>query len=154
VSESEAWRTITRIGTGIDRIDAHLSQLEAKVGELASAVSRLTVGQAAAGRPELEERMEEPGGASRETGLASRVGGLLEECGVTDALAIAEVVALYRDHPQWAVWLPVPGGQWGAARPAGSRPPGPEMPMVWVRADTVSELGGRMGQADSSLAPG
>jgi hypothetical protein len=154
VSESEGWRTITRIATGIDRIDAHLSQVEVKVGELAAAVSRLTAGQAAAGRPGLEKRMEEPEGVSRDAGLASRVRGLLEEFGVTDALAIAEVVALFRDHPQWALWLPGPGDAWVAARSAGSRPPGPEVPMIWVRAGTASELGGRMSQADVSLASG
>lgn len=77
----------------------------------------------------------------------------LEGLGVTDARAIAEVVALHRVHPQWAVWLPAPGGQWVAARPAGSRPPGPEVAMIWVHADTATGLGARMGQADASLAP-
>jgi hypothetical protein len=48
MNQSGAIRTITQIATGIDRIDAHLSQLEAKVGELADAVDRLTVGRAAA----------------------------------------------------------------------------------------------------------
>lgn len=154
MSESEAWRTITRIATGIDRIDAHLSQVEVKVSELAATVSRLTASQVAADRSERGRRMEEPGGASREEGLASSVGGVLEDSGVPDAPVIAEVVALYLDHPRWAVWLPMPGGQWVAARPAGLRPPGSEMPMVWVRAGTASELSGRMGQADASLTPG
>jgi hypothetical protein len=35
---------------------------------------------------------------------------VLEQFGVTDALALAEAVALYRDHPRWAVWLPIPLG--------------------------------------------
>ena len=43
MSESEAWRTISGIAAGIDRIDNHLSQVEAKVRELAVAVDRLTV---------------------------------------------------------------------------------------------------------------
>lgn len=64
--------------------------------------------------------------------FVSVVGGVLEEFGVTDALTLAEVVALYRDHPRWAVWLPAPGGGWAAVRPAGSHPPGPEVPMLWV----------------------
>jgi hypothetical protein len=96
--------------------------------------------------------MEEPGGASRDAGLASTLGGLLEGAGVPDARVIAEVVALYLDHPRWAVWLPPPGGGWAAARPAGSRPPGPEMPMVWVHASTAAELADRMRRVDAQLA--
>jgi hypothetical protein len=49
VSECEGWRTITKIATGIDRIDAHLSRLEARVSELAATVERLTAGKTAAG---------------------------------------------------------------------------------------------------------
>jgi hypothetical protein len=125
VSESEAWRTIARIATGIDRTEALLTHLEEKVNDIAATVSRMTIGH-----------------------------GAPEEIGVTDALTFAELVALYRDHPRWAVWLPAPGGQWAAARPAGSRPPGPEMPLIWVDAGTPAELGARMGQADGTLALG
>jgi hypothetical protein len=82
------------------------------------------------------------------------VGGALEEFGVTDALVLAEAVALYRDHPRWAMWLPPSGGGWAAVRPAGSRPPGPEVPMLWVHAGSADELGARMHQADSGLSPG
>jgi hypothetical protein len=152
MSESEAWRTITQIASGVDRIDAHLSQLEAKVTELAATVARLTDDRAASS--EREEGMEELEGTSRDPDLASSVRGVLEELGVTDALAVAEVVALYRDHPRWAVWPPVPGRQWTAVRPASSRPPEPEVPMIWVHADTAVELGARMGRADAGLAPG
>ena len=115
MSESEAWRTIRGIAAGIDRIDAHLSQVEAKVSEFAAVVSRL------------------------------------EKPGVTDAPVIAEVVALHRDHPQWAVWLPVPGGEWAALRPAGSQPPNPEIPMIWVRASTADGLAERMRGVDAHL---
>ena len=51
VSETMAWRTITKIAAGIDRIDAHLTQVEEKVSELATTVARLTIGQAASSRP-------------------------------------------------------------------------------------------------------
>lgn len=51
MSESEAWRTITKIAAGIDRIDAHLIQVEAKVSELATTVARLTAGREAASGP-------------------------------------------------------------------------------------------------------
>ena len=64
---------------------------------------------------------------------------------------LAVLVALYRDHPRWAIWLPLPGGQWTAVRPAGSRPPSMTMPMVWVRADTSVDLADRMRRADETL---
>jgi len=43
------------------------------------------------------------------------------------------------------------GGEWTAVRPAGSRPPTIQMPMLWVRADTSVELGERMRRADETL---
>jgi hypothetical protein len=78
---------------------------------------------------------------------------VLEQLGVTDALTLAEVAVLQQGHPRWAVWVPAAGGEWAAARPAGSRPPGPEVPMLWVRAGTAAELGGRMSRADAGLPP-
>jgi hypothetical protein len=38
--------------------------------------------------------------ASHDVGLVSVVRGALEPSGVTEALALAEAVALYRDHPR------------------------------------------------------
>jgi hypothetical protein len=128
VTEGETWRTITGIAAGIDRIDVKLSNLEVAVSRLAESISGPATGQVA--------------------------GGLPEEAGITDARVIAEMVALYRDHPRWAVWLPRPGGEWVAARSAGPQSAGPEMAMIWVRAGTSSELGRRMDQADESLTPG
>jgi hypothetical protein len=93
--------------------------------------------------------MEEPS----DTGLASVVRDVLEQLGLRDALALAEVAVLQRDHPRWAVWVPAAGGEWAAVRPAGSRPPGPEVPMLWVYAGTAAELGGRMSRADAGLSP-
>jgi hypothetical protein len=62
---------------------------------------------------------------------------------------------LYRDHPRWALWPPVsPGGRWTAVRPAGSRLPGPGVPLLWVSAATAVELGERMRNADTALKPG
>jgi hypothetical protein len=98
--------------------------------------------------------MEEPGGASRDVSLVSRARRLLQTLGVPEAPAIAEVMALYRDHPRWAVWLPRPGGQWSAARPATSHPPGPGMATIWVDASTAAELSERMRQADAALPTG
>ncbi len=42
---------------------------------------------------------------------------------------------------------------WVAVRPAGSRPPGPEVPMLWVAAETAAELGARMRVADAGMTP-
>ena len=97
--------------------------------------------------------MGEPDAGAGDNGLASAVRAVLEQHGLTDALALAEVVVLYRDHPRWAIWMPVADGEWAAVRPAGSRPPGPEVPMLWVHAGTVADLGGRMSRADARLSP-
>jgi hypothetical protein len=75
--------------------------------------------------------------------------------GGIDAETLAAVTALYREHaPQWAVWPPLAAfGVWTAVRVAGSRAPGPELPMVWVTAGTATELSARMRQADGALRP-
>jgi hypothetical protein len=72
----------------------------------------------------------------------------------SDAGVIAELVGLYRGHPRWAVWLPSGGRGWVAVRPAGSRQPGPEVAMVWVRAGTAAELTAQMDRADAELSSG
>jgi hypothetical protein len=97
--------------------------------------------------------MGEPGAGTSDTGLTSVIRAVLEQLRFADALALAEVAVLHRDHPRWAVWVPAAGGEWAAARPAGSRPPGPGVPMLWVRAGTAAELGGRMARADAGLWP-
>jgi hypothetical protein len=97
--------------------------------------------------------MEEPAAGTGDTGLTSVVRDLLEQVGFTDALTLAELTVLQRDHPRWAVWTPAAGGEWAAARPAGSRPPGPEVPMLWVFGGSTAELGGRMSRADTGLSP-
>jgi hypothetical protein len=65
-----------------------------------------------------------------------------------------EVGLLARAFPQWAVWRQADGLWWIAVRPAGSMPPGPEAPTVWVRAGTAAGLAGRMRAADTGLSPG
>ena len=97
--------------------------------------------------------MGEPGAGTSDTGLTAVVSDVLERLGLADPLALAEVALLHRDHPRWAVWVPAAGGEWAAVRPAGSRPPGPEVPMLWVSAATAAELGGRMSRADAGLSP-
>lgn len=102
--------------------------------------------------------MREPGqppgtGIGRGEDFSSLVRSLLEEFGLTNAGALAETVSLNSNHPLWAVWLPAVGRGWVAVRPAGSRPPGPEVPMLWVIADSATELSARMRFADAALEP-
>ena len=65
---------------------------------------------------------------------------------------LTEAVILLRDHPQWAIWLPASGGDWTAIRPASSRPPSPELPTIWIHADTASELAQLMRSADEQVS--
>ena len=66
--------------------------------------------------------------------------------------ATAEVIVLHRDFPAWAVWPAYRGRAWAAVRPASARPPGPDLPMVWVHAATSTELADRMRTVDAQLA--
>jgi hypothetical protein len=87
-------------------------------------------------------------GAHDETGSLCE---LLHELDPSVARALTEVVALYRDHPLWAVWMPRTGRGWVAVRSASSRPPKPEQPMVWVQAPTAARLAGLMRAADAEI---
>ena len=95
--------------------------------------------------------MGEQGAGTSDAGPAAGIRDALERLGFTDALTLAEVAVLHRDHPRWAVWMPADGGEWTAVQPTGSRPPGPEGPMVWVRAGSAAELSERMSRADGAL---
>jgi hypothetical protein len=64
-----------------------------------------------------------------------------------------ELLGLYREFPAWAVWLPA-GGTWVALRPASSRQPAPELPMIWVTASSAMELASRMRAAQQQLGGG
>ncbi len=66
---------------------------------------------------------------------------------------LAEATILLCAFPQWAVWLPADRSTWTATRPVDSMPPGPEAPMVWVRAATAGELAARMQATDAQLPP-
>jgi hypothetical protein len=81
------------------------------------------------------------------------LGDALNRLGANDIRALADMVILLCAHPQWAVWLPVGGRGWTAVRPAGSRPPGPDVPMVWVQARTPVELEDAMRRAEARLSP-
>jgi hypothetical protein len=79
-------------------------------------------------------------------------GGLPDEG--TDPETLAAITALYREHSRWGIWPPLtPSGQWTAVRAAGSRAPGPQMPLLWVTADTSVELSAKMHHADAALRP-
>jgi hypothetical protein len=81
------------------------------------------------------------------------LGEALDRLGAGSARRLAEVAVLLRAFPRWAVWMRAGDGMWTAVRPAGSMPPGPEAPMVWVRAGTAGELAGLMRAADAQMSP-
>jgi hypothetical protein len=85
--------------------------------------------------------------------FVSAVGGILEQFCLPDVQSLAEAVLLNLNHPLWAVWLPAAGRGWVAARPAGSRPPSPEMQLLWVDAESAVDLSARMLRADAALLP-
>jgi hypothetical protein len=66
---------------------------------------------------------------------------------------IAGVIALHREFPAWAVWLPDVGRQWIAVRPASWRAPSSDRPTIWVEARTAAALADRMRAVDAQLAP-
>ena len=90
-------------------------------------------------------------GASGDAQALATLGEALDRLGAGSARRLAEVAVLVRAFPRWAVWVPAGGVTWTAARPAGSMPPGPEAPMVWVRAGTAGELASLMRAADAQL---
>lgn len=65
---------------------------------------------------------------------------------------ITEIIGLHRDFPAWAVWLPDQGRPWTAIHAASARAPAPDLPMIWVHADTAAKLASRMQDADAQLA--
>lgn len=69
-----------------------------------------------------------------------------------DVHALAEAAILMHDHPRWAVWIPRDQAGWTAARPASSRRPAPELPMLWINAESASELADMMDSADGQAA--
>lgn len=95
-----------------------------------------------------------PSDADGNEDFIAAVRGVLEQFGSANAQALAEVASLHLRYPLWAVWLPAGGRDWVAVRPAGSRPPGPEVPMVWVAAETAAELSARMCLVDTGFIPG
>jgi hypothetical protein len=69
-----------------------------------------------------------------------------------DQSFFAEVVGLLRDHPRWAIWLPAGSGGWTAVRPAGSRPPGPDVPLLWAHGSTAATLAGKLRALDEQVS--
>jgi hypothetical protein len=106
------------------------------------------------------EPKDSASGSDRIDGLSGKaqaltaLGDALEWLDAGSVRVLAEVAILLRTHPQWAIWRPASGGEWTAVRPAGSSPPSPEIPMIWVRAATAGELADIMRRADSQLLPG
>jgi len=94
-----------------------------------------------------------PAGQGDEHGISPLLTEVLAGLDSAETQALIQVVALYREFPAWAVWLPSRGRQWTAVRPASARAPGPELPMIWVQAGTVEEMAARMRGADAQLTP-
>jgi hypothetical protein len=94
-----------------------------------------------------------PAGQGDKHGISPLLPKVLAGLDSAATQALIQVLALYREFPAWAVWLPRKGRQWAAVRPASARAPGPELPMIWVQAGTVEELAARMRDADAQLTP-
>jgi hypothetical protein len=95
-----------------------------------------------------------PPGVGGDGQALTALGDALDRLGARDIRVLAEVAVVLRDHPRWAIWLAAGGREWTAVRPAGSMPPGPEVPTVWVRAETAGQLAVMMQRADEQLAGG
>ena len=68
--------------------------------------------------------------------------------------ALAEFIVLHREFPPWAVWIPHADRPWIAVRPASARAPGPDLPLLWARAETATSLAGQhYDAADGQLSP-
>lgn len=92
-----------------------------------------------------------PAGVGGDVQALTALGEALDRVGAGGIRVLAETAVLLHAHPRWAVWLPAGGREWTAVRPAGSIPPGPEAPMVWVHAETASGLAAMMQRADGQL---
>lgn len=67
-----------------------------------------------------------------------------------DELAVViavQLTALHLSFPAWGIWPPA-NGQWTAIRPASTRPPAPDLPMIWLQAATPAQLAAMMRAAD------
>jgi hypothetical protein len=99
------------------------------------------------------ERESTPRGHGDGDGISPQLLEALAGLDAETSEVIGQVVALYREFPAWAVWLPHGGRPWAAVRPASARAPAPEVPMIWVHAGTAAELAARMRGADAQLTP-
>lgn len=99
------------------------------------------------------EREGTPRGRDGEDGISPSLAEALAGLDAEASVVISQVIALYREFPAWAVWLPHGGRPWAAVRPASARAPAPELPMIWVHAGTAAELAARMRGADAQLGP-
>ena len=93
------------------------------------------------------------GGSSIDIQALAALGEALDRLGADGVRILAEVAVLVCAHPQWAIWIPGDGRPWAAVRSAGSRPPGPEVPLVWTQAGTAGELAVRIRAVDDALGP-
>ena len=99
------------------------------------------------------EREGAPRGHGDEDGISPPLAEALAGLDAETSKDITQAIALYREFPAWAVWLPYRGRRWTAVRPASARAPAPEVPMIWVHAGTAAKLAARMRGADAQLTP-
>jgi hypothetical protein len=100
------------------------------------------------------EHVGTPAGPEDESGISQHLAEALAGLDARVKQAIMEVIILHRQFPAWAVWLPHGSQGWVAVRPASTRAPGPELPLVWVHGASPTELGARMHRVDTELSPG
>jgi hypothetical protein len=101
--------------------------------------------------PARDDVMDEDAEGGDEKGMGTECASAARLTAEEDA-DLSEAVILLRAHPQWAIWRPASGSDWTAIRPASSRPPAPELPTIWVHADTADELARLMQAADEQIS--
>lgn len=97
--------------------------------------------------------MSDTGPAAVDIQALMALGEALDRLGAGSVRGFAEAAFLVRAFPQWAICRHAEGRLWIAVRSVGSRPLGPEMPTVWVRAESAGELAERMRAGNSGLSP-
>lgn len=90
-------------------------------------------------------------GPAGEQGTSPPLLGALAGLDFEVSRTVIQAIALYREFPAWAVWLPHGGRPWAGVRPASARLPGPEVPMIWVQAESAADLAARMRRSDAQL---
>lgn len=76
-------------------------------------------------------------GSSNDGALPPELRQMLGSLGADALVVMSKLMVLRRDYGAWAVWPPARDRVWTAVRPTSSRPPAPNLPLVWVSASTA-----------------